>query len=225
MLLRPKIIDRITAYEGFLRLICYRLRIPVIGRDHQGTLNLERIEGLRSAAVLPYDPMRQRVVLVKQFRIGALDAAEGAWLLEPPGGVIDTDESEESAARREAWEESGCRIGAMTRICVCRTSPGFSDERVTIFCGEVNCAGLKTIGGQHGEGEWTQVITMDLDVALRDLGQGPLSSATVIIALQWLALNRRRLREQWDLSPTAKTRSETGACDDWPHRHESSRDD
>jgi ADP-ribose pyrophosphatase len=160
----------------------------------------ERIEGLRAAAVLPFDPLRGRIVLVKQFRIGALGAAGGAWLLEPPGGVVDAGESSQEAARREAWEEAGCRIGSLEPILRCHPSPGVSDESVDLYCGAVDSASLPATGGRRGEGEWTEVVALDLDAAIRDLGRGMLTAATLIISVQWLALNRWRLRELWGLS-------------------------
>jgi ADP-ribose pyrophosphatase len=186
-----------AAYTGFLRLAQYRVRIAVPGGGPDEALYRERIEGLRAAAVLPFDPASERIVLVKQFRIGALGAPSGAWLLEPPGGVIDAGESPEAAARREAWEEAGCRVRDMERILSCHTSPGVSDERVDLFCGAVDARSLATAGGRRDEGESTEIVSLDLDAAIRDLGRGMLTAATLIICVQWVAANRRRLRELW----------------------------
>lgn len=187
-----------TAYDGFLRLSQYRLRIASVDGGRGGELYRERIEGLRAAAVLPFDVANDRIVLVKQFRIGALGRPDGAWLLEPPGGVVDGGESPEAAARREAWEEAGCRIGEMERILCCHPSPGVSDEWVDLFCGKVDSNLVATNGGLQSEGEWTEVVTLDLDGAIRDLGRGTLTAANLIIAVQWLALNRSRLRAAWN---------------------------
>jgi len=165
-----------------------------------GVLYRECIEGLKSAAVLPFDPVREQIVLVKQLRVGALGASEGAWLLEPPGGVVDAGESPETAAKREAWEEAGCRIGDLVPIFRVRTSPGFSDERVDLFCGRVDTGSVPAVGGRHSEGEWTEIVTLDLDAAIRDLGRGQLTAATLIIAVQWLASNRQQLCELWGVS-------------------------
>jgi ADP-ribose pyrophosphatase len=192
-----EVVERNTVYAGFLRLAQYRLRIAAQAALPNGLLYRERVEGLRAAAVLPFDPERDRIVLVKQFRVGALDAPGGAWLLEPPGGVVDAGESPEAAARREAWEEAGCRIGDLEPILSCHTSPGVSDEIVDLYCGAVDSGSVPAAGGRHVEGEWTEVVTLDLDAAIRDLGRGMLTAAILIIAVQWLALNRWRLRELW----------------------------
>ncbi|MGE5154210.1 MAG: NUDIX domain-containing protein [Bdellovibrio bacteriovorus] len=194
---RVEIIGYDAAYTGFLRLAQYRLRIGASAGCSDEPLYRERIEGLRAAAVLPFDPATERIVLVKQFRIGALGAASGAWLLEPPGGVIDEGESPEAAARREAWEETGCRIGDLEPILSCHTSPGVSDERVDLFCGAVDARSLATNGGRRDEGESTEIVCLDLSAAIRDLGRGMLTAATLIISVQWLAVNRRRLCDLW----------------------------
>lgn len=167
----------------------------------------EGIEGLRSAAVLPYDPATRRIVLIEQMRIGALGTECGGWLQEPPGGVIDGAQTPEETARREALEEAGCRIGALTPIGLCRPSPGYSDECVMLYCGETQAAGLPAFAGRREEGEWTRVVQWDLDRALCELGQGPLTAATVIIAIQWLALNRHRLRDLWAAAAAMPPRS------------------
>jgi ADP-ribose pyrophosphatase len=198
-----EVVERNAIYTGFLRLAQYRLRLDAPAAFPEGLMYRERIEGLRAAAVLPFDPARERIVLVKQFRIGALGAPGGAWLLEPPGGVVDPGESSEEAARREAWEEAGCRIESLEPILCCHTSPGVSDESVDLYCGAVDSTVLPATGGRRGEGEWTEVVALDLDAAIRDLGRGMLTAATLIISVQWLALNRWRLRELWGLSEVA----------------------
>ncbi len=192
-----EIIRRESAFEGFLRLARYWLRIASpADADYIGVYR-ECVEGLRSAVVLPYDPVAGRIVLVEQLRIGALGSGCGGWLQEPPGGVIEVGQTPEETVRREAMEEAGCRIGALTPIGLCRTSPGFSDECVALYCGETVASGLPLYCGRQEEGESTRVISWELDRALCELGQEPLTAATVMIAVQWLALNRDRLGDLW----------------------------
>lgn len=196
-----EIIGREPLSSGFLKLNRYRLARTVPGETAgcggQTVVARECIEGLRAAAVLPYDPLAGCIVLVEQMRVGALGAVPGGLVLEPPGGVIEAPQSAAATARREAWEEAGCRIGAMTPIGVCRPSPGISDESVALFCGEVRVAGLPRCGGDPREGEWTRVLVWDLERAIRELGREPLTPATLIIAVQWLALNRHRVADLW----------------------------
>lgn len=195
------IIGRESLSDGFLKLNRYRLAraMPGGGSEVEGTthVDMECIEGLCAAAVLPYDPSSGSIVLVEQLRVGALHDAGGGLLLEPPGGVIEVGQSAAETARREAWEEAGCRIGAMTWIGTCRPSPGYSDECIELFCGEASSAGLPAVGGEPCEGERTRVVVWDLDRAIQQLGRGPLTAATLTICVQWLALNRHRIHELW----------------------------
>jgi len=195
-----EIIGREPLSDGFLKLKRYRLARVARGSDAPTVVDRECIDGLRAAAVLPYDPVSGCIVLVEQMRVGALGSVPGGLLLEPPGGVIEAGCSGAATARREAWEEAGCRIGAMTRIGVCRPSPGFSDESVALYCGETRVAGVARFGGEPREGEWTRVLVWDLERAIRGLGREPLTPATLIIAVQWLALNRHRVQDLWAAS-------------------------
>lgn len=160
-------------------------------------VDLECIEGLRAAAVLPYDPTSGHIVLVEQLRVGVLHSAGGGLLWEPPGGVIEAGHSAAETARREAMEEAGCRIGALARIGTCRPSPGYSDESIELFCGETRVAGLPAVGGDPREGERTRVVVLELDRAIREIGREPLTAATLILCVQWLALHRQRIHEMW----------------------------
>ena len=90
-----EILARDTAYDGFLRVDRYRLRHGLFGGGWSRDLVRERVERLRAAAVLLYDPDVDRVVLVEQFRIGAHEAGGGAWLLEIVGGYVPPEEGEE----------------------------------------------------------------------------------------------------------------------------------
>lgn len=197
-----EIIRRERVFQGFLRLARYRLRIASPENATGYTVYRECVEGLRSAVVLPYDPVTGKIVLVEQLRIGALGSECGGWLHEPPGGIIEAGQTAEETARREAMEEAGCRIGALTPIGLCRTSPGFSDECVALFCGETDASDLPLYGGCREEGECTRVVGWEMDRALCELGQGPLTAATVIIAVQWLALNHGRLGDLWGRATT-----------------------
>lgn len=195
------VIDRESLSDGFLKLNRYRLA-PVMpgvetGAEAPALVDLECIEGLRAAVVLPYDPSSEQIVLVEQLRVGALHLPGGGLLLEPPGGVIEAGHSAAETALREAWEEAGCRIGAMAWIGTCRPCPGYSDESVELFCGQASIEGLPAVGGNPREGERTRVVVVELDRAIRELGREPLTAATLIICVQWLALHRQRIHEVW----------------------------
>lgn len=195
---RVEILDKTVCYDGFFRIERYRLRHRLFSGGWSRELTRELFERGHAAAVLPYDPVLDTVVLVEQFRIGALEAPGNPWLLEIVAGVIDhPDETPEDVARREAVEEANCHIQDIVHICDYFVSPGGTSERISLFCGKVDAAGA---GGLHGlaeEAEDIRVVVVPFAEALAQLRAGNINSAAPIIALQWLQLNHEQLRARW----------------------------
>ena len=150
-----------------------------------------------AAAVLPYDPIRDEVILIEQFRIGALAAPGGPWLLEIVAGMIETDETAEEVVKRESVEETDCVITDLIPLYDYLVSPGGTTERVALFCGRVDSTHADGVHGAIEEGEDIKVHVVTLDAALTLLKSGTLNSASLIIALQWLALNRDYVQTLW----------------------------
>jgi ADP-ribose pyrophosphatase len=186
-----------AVYRGFLKVNRYRLQHELYLGGESGTLIRERLEGLRAASVLLYDPKLDQVVLVEQFRIGAVGQEQPPWVLETVGGYVPEGESDESVARREAVEEANCEIGRIERICEFMVSPGISVDRIALFCGEVDASRAAGVHGLDHEGEDIRVVVMEADEAIGELYGGRANSTSIVIALQWLALNRAALRERW----------------------------
>ena len=184
-------------YRGFLGLKRYHLRHRLFAGGTSPPLVRERVESYRAASVLLYDPVSDQVVLIEQFRIGALEAGAGAWLLEVVGGIVDAGESAEEVARREALEEAGCRIQELLPISRFYVSPGYSSEQISLFCGRVDATGAGGIHGLEEEGEDIRVVVLPAEAALAELDGGRANSTSIVIALQWLALKRRWLRREW----------------------------
>jgi len=151
-------------------------------------------------AVLLYDPHADKVVLIEQFRTGAILNPEKTWLVEIVAGAIEEGEIAEEVAYRESLEEAGCEIEQLMVINEFYTTPGGSSEWITLFCGKVDCT---QVGGVHGldhEDEDIWVRAVDFDEAYHMLENGEIESAIPIIAIQWLALNRQKLKQQWGLT-------------------------
>ena len=85
---RVEILDKTICYNGFFRIERYRLRHRLYSGAWSRELTRELFERGHAAAVLPYDPILDAVVLVEQFRIGALEAPGDPWLLEIVAGVM-----------------------------------------------------------------------------------------------------------------------------------------
>lgn len=192
-----EIIGREVCYQGFFRLERYRLRHELFSGGASGVLTRELFERGHAASVLPYDPERDAVVLIEQFRVGALDDAHGPWLLEIVAGVMEAGEGAEDLVRREAVEEAGCVLHELQPICEFLVSPGGTSERISLFCGRVDSRQAGGVHGVHEEGEDIMVHVLSFAEAMRRLEQGRIRSASPIIALQWLALHRDELRRRW----------------------------
>ncbi len=193
-----EIVERQVCYQGFFRMEHYRLRHRLYNGDMSPLLSRELFERGHAAAVLPYDPLLDCVVLLEQFRVGALNAPGGPWLLEIVAGIIEEGETAAGVVRREAQEEAGCTLLALEPVCEYLVSPGGTSERISLYCGRVDAAGIGGLHGLAGEGEDIRVSTIGFDDAMALLHSGRIDSASPIIALQWLQIHRERLRRLWN---------------------------
>ncbi|MEN8179433.1 MAG: NUDIX domain-containing protein [Pseudomonadota bacterium] len=192
-----KLIDNKEVYDGFLKINRYRLTHELYEGGSCDELIRERMEKLRAASVLLYDPKMDQVVLVEQFRIGAIDHQEHPWVIETVGGYLGASETPEEVARREAIEEANCEIRNLEKICEFMVSPGISVDRIHLFCGQVDATKAGGIHGLDHEGEDIRVVVMDAEQAIGELYGGRMNSTSVIIALQWLATQRGELKQRW----------------------------
>ncbi len=185
-----QIVAEETGYQGFFRLLKVRLRHRLFAGGWSPTLTRELFDRGHAAAVLPYDPVRDEVVLVEQFRVGAIHHHDSPWLLEIVAGIVEPGESEEAVVRREAEEEAGLTLGRLTRALGYFSSPGGCSERITVFVGEVDASQAATHAGLTDEGEDIRVHRLPREQAMQWLEDGRIDNAASVIALQWLALKR-----------------------------------
>ncbi|MFM8444001.1 MAG: NUDIX domain-containing protein [Methylococcus sp.] len=188
-----EIMDESPLYRGFFNLTRYRLRHTLYAGGWCEPLVRELFHRGRCVAVLPYDPETDRVILIEQFRIGAVGDKETPWLVEIVAGAIEPGEEPEAVARREAEEEAGCRLGELIHIGDFYTTPGGCSEKVSVFCGLLDGPIEEGVFGLSEEGEDIRAMALSADEALAWLAAGLIDSAIPALALQWLALNRGRL--------------------------------
>lgn len=186
-----------TGYQGFFRIERYQLRHRLFNGSWSKPLTRELFERGHAVAVLPYDPHRDEIVLIEQFRIGALQATSGPWLLEIVAGMIEDKETTEDVARRETLEESGCTVHELIPICTYLVSPGGTSEQITLYCGHVNANQAQGLHGNVDEDEDIRVSSYPFNAALSMIDDGRINSASPIMALQWLALNKQQVIKQW----------------------------
>lgn len=192
-----EILDLETVWKGFFRIDRLRLRHRLFAGGWGQPITREVFERGHAAALLPYDPVRDEVVLIEQFRTGALAAGVEPWLVEIVAGIIEKGETAEDVVRRETVEEAGCEVTEVVPIMDVFTTPGGSSERIAIFIGRVDAQGVGGVHGLTDEGEDIRVFTESLDAALERMASGGINNLIAVAALQWLALNREELRGNW----------------------------
>ncbi len=192
-----EILDQQVCYDGFFRLDRYQLRHELFAGGMSPPLMRELFKRDHAVAALLYDARLDRVVLVEQFRIGALDRAEGAWMLETVAGIVETGESFEEVVQREAVEEAGCQVGELIKLYDFYPAPGGSSERIALYLASTDASQAGGIHGLDHEGEDIKVHVMSLETALKAIETGQVDSSYTIMALQWLAMNRATVQQQW----------------------------
>ncbi len=192
-----EILDSETAFQGYFRVDRYTLRHRQHDGGWSGTMTREVFERGHAVAVIPYDPWRDRVLLIEQFRVAALAAAKSAWQMEVVAGVIDKGHTPEAVAHREMQEESGETLHDLIPLYHYLVSPGGTSETVRLYCGIVDTSAAGGIHGLAEEHEDIRVHVMGFDAAWMRVRDGRIDNAPTIIGLQWLALERESLRRHW----------------------------
>lgn len=184
-----------TLFEKYFRLDEYLVSHELFGGGTSPEFTREVFDRGPVVAVLPYDPGRRKVVLIEQFRIGAINDAEAPWLVETVAGVIETGESTREVALRETVEEAGCSIQELELITRYHVSPGAVNELCTLYCGLVNSEGVGGIHGLADENEDIRVLVVDAEEAFAWVREGKIRSSPAVIALLWLELNQARIQK------------------------------
>ncbi|WP_437882469.1 NUDIX domain-containing protein [Pseudomonas sp. LRF_L74] len=192
-----EIIKRESCFKGFYKLDRLHVRHRLFSGEMGRVLTRELFVRHDAVCVLPYDPQRDCVVLIEQFRVGAMHKAENPWMIELVAGLIDKQEEPEEVARREAVEEADLTLGTLWPITRYFPSPGGSDEHVHLYLGRCDSSNAGGVHGLEEEGEDIRVQVWPLEDALQAVKDGRICNAASIIALQWLALNRSEVRGLW----------------------------
>lgn len=192
-----EIVEKQVPYNGVFRLAKYHLRHRLFGGEWSPVFVREVLERPSAVAVLPYDPVLNRVILIQQFRAGALADPNNPWLIEIVAGCIAPNEDLDAVAVREAEEEAGCMIQALYPIYDYFVSPGGSNEELRIYIGKIDAT---EVGGVHGlpdENEDINVLNLSLEEAISMVQQGKIKTSPAILSLQWLEYNRKNLPKLW----------------------------
>lgn len=194
-----EIVSAETGFARHIRVDVVRFRHRLFAGGWSGERVFDIIRRGEAVAVLLYDPDRDSVVLVEQFRLAALYGGRSPWQIENVAGLIDTDnETPEEVARREIREESNLEpLGELIPIQRILPASGTLDEVIWLYCARVdsrNAAGLYGLADEH---EDIRVTVRTLAETEAMLDAGAIESGHTLVALYWLLRHRERLRREW----------------------------
>lgn len=191
-----KIISKEILFQSFFSMVKYRFKHKLFAGGWSEVIEREMFERGHAAAILPYDPVTDQVVIIEQIRVGALEHAR-PWQLEIVAGMIASQESAQEVVRREAVEEAGIDIGMIEKVTSYYPSAGGCSERLDVYVGQVDATTAHGVHGLDYEGEDIRVHVVSRQQAYQWVVEGKFENGASIIALQWLELNHQRLKTQW----------------------------
>ncbi|MDP6690006.1 MAG: NUDIX domain-containing protein [Alphaproteobacteria bacterium] len=192
-----EVIEKQTVFQGYYRVDAYRLRHSLYQGGMGAEIRREVLERGHAVLVLPYDPVRDEVVMIEQFRIGPFARGDQPWILEVVAGIIEDGEELEDVVHREAMEEAGIELSHITHALDIYASPGAVTEQISIYCARTDASQAGGIHGVAAEGEDIKVIVMPFADVMAALADGRINAGPVIVAVQWLALHRDEIRQRW----------------------------
>ena len=176
----------------------FSFRHRLFSGEWSGLRSYDVLRRGQAAAIVLYDPDRDSVVLIEQFRLPALLAGSSPWQLEAAAGLIDSGETPTAVAIRETREETGLAlIGEPIPIQCYLPTAGGSDESVVLFCGRVDSTAAGGVHGLAEEHEDIRVVVKTIGEIETALDQGAVESGHTLICLYWLLRNRDHLRRLW----------------------------
>jgi nudix-type nucleoside diphosphatase (YffH/AdpP family) len=184
------------AYADFFALDEYDLSFRRFDGQETDIVKRAVFMGGDAAIVLPYDPVRDVVLLVEQMRMGPLGRGDpDVWQLEPVAGRLDAGETPQQTAYRETLEEAGVELYALENVADCYPSPGASSEFFYIYVGLADLPDKTNgTGGLDSENEDIRVHLIGFDALIAMLDRGHIRNAPLVLATLWLARHRDRLR-------------------------------
>lgn len=194
-----EIIAKDTPFKGYFQIDRYTLRHRTFDGGWTQPMTREIFERGHAVVVVLFDPVREELAMIEQFRPGAYAAQMEPWLLECVAGIIEPDESPEQVALRESQEEAGITPSDLFYVGRYLITAGGSSESCWLYCGRIDST---QIGGLHGlahEGEDIRAFPLPLAEALAMVRDGRINNSMAVISIQWLALELDHLKARWGI--------------------------
>lgn len=191
-----EVLERRQPYARFFAVEEYDLRVPLFRGGAGPEVRRAVLVSTDAATVLPYDPARDRVLVVEQFRPAPFARGDAnPWCLEAIAGRIDPWETPAEAARREAAEEAGLALTGLIPVANYYPSPGAKTEYLYSF---VALADLPDhgprIGGLEAEDEDIRAHVIPFARLMDLIGSGEVTNGPLILTALWLESRRDGFR-------------------------------
>ncbi len=197
----PKIqvLEDEVVWDGRFPLQRVKFRFTRFDGAESGILTWELWRRGSGVAVLPYDPARDAVALIQQFRLPALAAGLDPVMCECAAGLLEAGEDPLEAAKRECEEETGLRPDRFEQVGRFMLMQGGCDEILHMYAARVSLPPPGEAGthGLQSEHEDIKVTVLPAEQAFALLDDGKVENATAAICLYWLRTHRDRLRREW----------------------------
>lgn len=186
-----------TKYQGFFKLNEYHLKHKLFSSKLSDEFTREVFERGDAVVVMLYDPITDKLLLLEQFRMGAIRTGDTPWMLEFVAGMFDENESPIDVAVRETKEEANIDVepSSIKPIMQYLSSPGGTSECIYLYWAPFDSTQVLpgSICGLDDENEDILLHITSRTEALTLLAEGKILNAATIIGLQWLAINYQTL--------------------------------
>lgn len=179
------IVDESVAYQGFFRVKKFSIKHELFQGGTSETYTRELFERGHAASVLMFDPKLRIIVLIEQFRVGAIQSSN-PWTVELVAGVVEHGEVADEVARREAEEEAGVVLGELEFICSYYNSVGGSSETTSLYFAEVDSTEISGIHGLKSENEDIRIVKFHESEFFRYLASSEVLTGSLVTAGYWL---------------------------------------
>lgn len=193
-----ELVSRETVYKSFTQVDVVKLKHRLFAGGISPIIQRELVIKPEAIGVLIYDPNLDSVLLIEQFRVGAL-SHPNPWQLEIVAGLVDGQgESLEDVAKREVMEEAGVELSRLEKVMTFLLSPGGSNERFTLFVGQADLSQAGGVFGLPEEGEDIKVkVVSATEIGVLLEQNQILWNAPLLVAAQWFILNKTALQSRW----------------------------
>ncbi|QQR68472.1 MAG: NUDIX domain-containing protein [Alphaproteobacteria bacterium] len=190
-----EVLERNTAYQGYIRVEQMTLRHSLSTGGMSQPMRREAVRLGRSVVVLPYDPVRDLVVMIEEFRAPPFVVGGPGWMRQLPAGAVEAGEEMAHAAMRELHEEAGLDAREMIPIAQIFESPGILDLCCHVFCALVEVAAPGPLPTRGIDEEDITVLALPAEQVIADALEGRIQHGPSLAPLLWLAIKRPSLRK------------------------------